>query len=266
MYGWRIESHEHLKGVSMNTQSHRRAIVVAAIFLVFLVIGYVYVFDPGEYERQLPVGINDFRDKNSYRIDAETILNSIDQGELEVFTSKGVNQQTLPDKTASWGQEDFIKVARALNQFVWEEPLSGWRLYSMHFSLDCKDNPTGFSEADFYYFKTTFRENGKIRYTTQNFFISPEYGEVIWAGGSTFPHPLIGWENIRLRQVQITAEDALAIAEMNGGKETRQLADNKCKIHVGLDGDKTWQILIYQNDTGSSLFRMAIDSESGNIE
>ena len=250
----------------MNTQSQRRTMIVTAIFLIFLVVGYIYVFDPGQYERFLPVGISDFRDRSLYRIDTATILDSIDHGQTDVFTLESLNQQTSPEETVSWGESDFVKVARTLNQFVWEEPLSGWKLYSMHFSLDCKDNPTGFAEADFYYFKTTFRDNGKIRYTTQNFFISPEYGEVIWAGGASFPHPLIGWESIRLSQIKITAEDVLAIAEANGGKETRQLVDNKCRIHVRLAGDKTWQVLSYQNDTGSSLFRMTIDPESGKIE
>lgn len=136
----------------------------------------------------------------------------------------------------------------------------------MHFSTPCKDDLNGFAEADFYYFKTTFRENGKIRYTTQNYFISPEYEKASWAGGANFPRPLIGWENIRLSQIQITAEDALAIAEAKGGKETRQLVENKCRIHVRLAGDSAWQILIFQNDTGSSLFRMVIDPESGKIE
>ena len=87
-----------------------------------------------------------------------------------------------------------------------------------------------------------------------------------WAGGANFAHPLIGWKNIRLSQLQITAEDALTIAEENGGKETRQLVDNECRIHARLAGDHTWQILIYQNDTGSSLFRMVIDPSSGTIE
>ena len=240
--------------------------IVAVLFLTFLVIGYAYVFDPGEYDRYLPVGISDFRDRNSYHIDASTILDSIDQGETEVFTLMSLDQRTPPDKTASWGQADFVKVARTLNPIVWTEPLSRWRLYSMHYSLDCKDNPTGFTEADFYYFKTAFRDNGKIRYTTQNFFISPEYGEVIWAGGANFPHPLIGWQNIRLSQIQIPAEEALVIAEENGGKETRELVNNECTIHITLTGDSAWQILIYQIDTGSSLFRMTIDPESGKIE
>lgn len=250
----------------MNTQSHSRTIIAVVIFLIFLVAGYVYVFDPGQYDGSLPVGISDFRDRSFYQIDPATILDSIDSGETEIFIPQPSASQASAQNTISWQQDDFINLARALNQVVSQEPLSGWRLYSMHFSTPCRDNLTGFAEADFYYFKTAFRENGKIRYTTQNIFISPEYEQVTWARGGNFPHSLIAWDYVRLRQIQITAEDALAIAEENGGRETRQLVDNNCRIHVRLAGDRIWQILIYQNDTGSSLLRMVIDPESGSIE
>ena len=250
----------------MNTQSQRRTIIALIIFLIFLIVGYIYVFEPGQSDIGLPVGISDFRDRSFYEIDTATILESIDQGETEVFTAQESASPVSEPKAVSWVQSDFIKLARALNDIVWEEQLSGWRLYSMHFSTPCRDNLSGFAEADFYYFKTSFRENGKIRYTTQNIFISPEYEQVTWAGGANFPRALIGWEYVRLRQIQVTAEDALVIAEENGGRETRQLVDNNCRIHVRLAGDKTWQVLIYQNDTGSSLFRMVIDPESGQIQ
>ena len=134
--------------------------VVIVIFLTVLIIGYIYVFEPGQYDSYLPVGISDFRDKSSYKIEPETILASIDRGEMQVFKQTAIAQQNPPEETNPWQQADFIKVTRALNQFVWEEPLSGWRLYSMHFSTPCKDNLSGFAESDFYYFKTTFRDNG----------------------------------------------------------------------------------------------------------
>ena len=250
----------------MNTQSHSRTIIAVVIFLIFLIASYIYVFEPGQYDGSLPVGISDFRDRSFYQIDPATILDSIDSGETEVFIPQESASQASAQNTISWQQDDFINLARALNQVVLQEPLSGWRLYSMHFSTPCRDNLTGFAEADFYYFKTAFRENGKIRYTTQNISISPEYEQVTWARGGNFPHSLIAWDYVRLRQIQVTAEDALAIAEENGGRETRQLVDNNCRIHVRLAGDSIWQVLIYQNDTGSSLLRMVIDPASGNIE
>ena len=252
----------------MDHEHNRRVMIAVAVFLAFLGGFYIYVFDPFVQEaRHFPIGIGDFRDRSSYQIDPTTILAALDSGTTDVFTSVDSSQPTpLLEESVSWQQADFLKVARALNSSVQEEPLSGWRLYSMHFSSACQDEPRGFTEGDFYYFKTTFRNNGKIRYATQDFFISPRYGQVTLAGGSNLPHPLFGWKNIRLGRIQITAEDALTIAEENGGKESRLLVGNKCSLHVGLSGDKVWRVYIYHDDTSALIFRMAIDPETGKIE
>jgi hypothetical protein len=252
----------------MNREIHRNEILAAVAFLIFLAIVYLYIFEPFVKEsRYLPTGIGDFRDKSSYSIDPTTILEDVSQGKTDVFERVGASQQTqLIDEPFSWQQGDFVQVARAFNQSVWKEPLSRWRLYSMDFSAPCQDNPSGFNEGNFYYFKTTFHNNGKIRYTTQSFFILLQYGRVNWTGGSNFPHPLFGWENIKLSELQTTAEDALTIADENGGKEARQLVENKCKIHVGLSGDHAWQVFIYSDDINSLIFNMEIDPKSGAIE
>lgn len=248
---------------------HRTVIIATLAFLAFLGLSYVYVFDPFIPEvRYLPGGVSDFRDGDFYQMDSQTILASLDGGETNVFTPVAANSQApIFEEPISWQQSDFLKVARGLNQFIWKEPLSGWKLYSMNFSAACQDDPIGFSEGDFYYFKTVFRDNGKIRYSTQDYSISPQTGAVSWAGGANFPHPPLGWASIRLSQIKVTAEDALRIAEENGGRETRLLAQNKCRMHMGLlSGDAVWQVFIYQDDTGSTLFRMKIDTRTGRIE
>lgn len=255
----------------MDHEHNRRVMIAIAVFFTLLGIAYVYVFDPFlEEARYFPVGIGDFRDRSSYQIDPTTILSALDSGATDAFTpvdsSQPVPSAPGPDGSVSWQQADFLKVARALNQSVWAESLSGWRLYSMHFYSACQDEPRGFTQGDFYYFKTTFRDNGKIRYTTQDFFISPQHGQVTWAGGSNFPHPLFGWENIRLGRIEITAEDALTIAEENGGRESRLLVGNKCQIHVGLTGDNVWRVYIYHDDTSALIFRMEIDPSTGKIK
>jgi hypothetical protein len=200
-------------------------------------------------------------------MDSDTILDDLEHGNTDVFETSAAD--SLPQRLEapfSWQQSDFVLIARAFNQWIWREPLSRWRLYSMNFSAPCQENLMGFNEGNFYYFKTTFRNNGKIRYTTQDFFILAQDGQINWAGGSNFPHPLFGWENIKLSEVQITAEDALAIAEENGGKEARQFVENNCKIHVGLSGDNAWQVFIYSEVDDSLIFRMEIDRKSGKIE
>ena len=252
----------------MGHEHNRRVMIAIAVFLTLLGIAYIYVFDPflGE-ARYFPVGIGDFRDRSSYQIDPTAIIAALDSGATDVFTLVDSSQPTvIPHGSVSWQQADFRKVARALNQKVWSEPLSGWRLYSMHFSSACQDDPRGFTEGDFYYFKTTFRDNGRIRFTTQDFFISLPHGQVTWAGGSNLPHPLFGWKNIRLGRIQITAEDALTIAEENGGMESRLLVDNKCSIHVALSGDNVWRVYTYSDDTNALIFRMEINPSSGRIE
>lgn len=252
-----------------NDHNHNRRVMIAiAVFLTLLGIAYIYVFDPFlEEARYFPVGIGDFRDRSSYQMDPTAILAALDSGATDVFTPADSSQPIgMPNTSVSWQQDDFLKVARALNPFVQEELLSKWRLHSMHFSTACQDDPHGFTQADFYYFKTTFRDNGKIRYTTQDFFISPQNGQVTLAGGSNFPHPLFGWKNIRLGRIQITAEDALTIAEENGGRESRLLVDNKCSIHVALSGDDIWRVYIYHDDTSALIFKMEIDPSTGQIE
>jgi len=256
------------KHINMDHEHNRRVMIAIAVFLTLLAIAYIYVFDPflGE-ARYFPVGIGDFRDRSSYQIDPIMIIAALDSGAADVFKPADSSQQTVvPNKSVSWQQADFLKVARSLNQTVRSEALSGWKLYSMHFSSACQDDPRGFTEGDFYYFKTTFRDNGKIRYTTQDFFISSQYGQATWAGGSNFPRPLFGWKNIRLGRIQITAEDALTIADDNGGRETRLLAGNKCNIHVTLSGDNVWRAYIYHDDTNALIFRMEIDPSTGRIE
>ena len=256
---------EHINTHHVN---NRRVLIAIAIFLTLLGIAYIYVYDPFLPEaRSFPVGIGDFRDRNSYQIDSNTIIAALDSGQTDLFTLMDSPQPTaIPDVSVSWQQEDFIKVARALNQTVWSEPLSGWKLYSMHFSTACQDDPRGFAEGDFYYFKTTFRDNGKIRFTTQDFFISLPDEQATWAGGANFSRPLFGWKNIRLGRTQITAEDALTIAEENGGRESRLLVDNNCSIHVMLSGDNFWQVYMYHDDTRALIFRMEIDPSTGRIE
>lgn len=111
----------------MDHEHNRRVIIALAIFLTLLGVAYIYVFDPFLDEaRYFPVGIGDFRDRSSYQIDPTAILAALDSGATDVFTPVDSSQPTeVADQSISWQQADFLKVARALNQTVRSEPLSG---------------------------------------------------------------------------------------------------------------------------------------------
>ena len=246
----------------------RRTITAIVVFLIILGALYLYIFEPFAKEgRSLPVGAADFRHQSVYQINPETILESLDQGVSNVFRSQASDTQAQASgNPVLWSQSDYLKVAGVLNQLVWEKPLKEWNLYSMDFVAPCQDQPEGFSLGSFYYFKTTFHRNGRIRYTTQELSISSGSGEASWSAGANFPHPLFGWKKIRANRLAVTAQSALRTAEENGGREARALVENKCKIHVGLTAGANWQVFIYQDVTGAPLFRLEIDPSTGSVE
>jgi hypothetical protein len=159
-----------------------------------------------------------------------------------------------------WRQSDYLKIGNALNQFAWNDTLEDWNLFHMAFSTSCQDNPSGLVRGDFRYFKTIF-EKGKIKYTWRTMFIIPEYLNVAWGGDAVYPRPPWGWKKIDLNKIKVTAEDAIRIAEENGGREARLRIQNKCNIVLLLlpqrfDG---WHVSIGPD------FDIFIDEHTGTI-
>jgi hypothetical protein len=90
--------------------------------------------------------------------------------------------------------------------------------------------------------------------------------EVDWGKGNTrFPRPLFGWKSIDIKRLKVTAEGALQVAEMNGGKDARLAVGNKCRISLLLpsnisNGD--WDVF-YNTDGTRTIFQVIINPYSG---
>ena len=130
----------------------------------------------------------------------------------------------------------------------------------MIFNADCQ-NLDGLTGSDFQYFKTDF-DKGKVLDTWREIEISPKYAFVAWGGGAKYRHPLLGWKSIDLNRLKVTAEDAIRIAEENGGREARLRAQNRCNIHLLLMPEryKGWLI-----DYQSADFEIQIDLYTGKV-
>ncbi len=250
----------------MNKDTIRRAVRTFTICLGILGIVIIYVFDPFiEGVQQYPSGIG--HERGYYKIDPERILTSLSNGDTRVFTPETTSpEDPIFQKYFSWRQLDYTKVTAALHEFVWNEGLDGWKLYYMYFDTPCHDDLRGFELGEYYYFKTIFNENGRIGYAGHGLLITPQYGDVEWGSSPNYPHPLFGWKRVNINKIKITAEEALAIIEQNGGKEARLLVKNECKITAKLSGYSGWRIFIYRYDTGSSIFSMEIDPSTGKIK
>lgn len=250
----------------MSRNIKRMRIIVIAVLLVML--GIIYVFDPFmEQVLKNPNTISNFRYTGDYKINPETIVASLGRGEKDVFMPQlapsdaytSVSEGSIP-----WQQSDYFKIANALHQFVWKETTDNWHLYRMKFTTSCKDNLIGFGIGDFVYYKPIFTQQGHLRYTAREMIIHPLDSNVTWGGGTNFPHPLFGWKSVNLSKLKVVAEDALKIAEENGGKASRLSVQDECTIYLNLSGYSGWSVA-YHGAGDRLIFMIQIDPYTGNI-
>lgn len=217
-------------------------------------------------DRKYPSTIGTFNDTGDFTINPMTILDSLNRGEINVFTTTLAtpsDDTILPSGSIHWIQADYLKVADALSQFVWKEPLDGWLIYHLAFNKECQDNLSGFDSADIIYYKTIGIGWQKM-YTARYIQIYPLAGIVSWGGETDFPIS-DGWATIDLTEFKVTADDVLRIAEENGGKEARLGVGNKCSILISApnhNNDESWDIGYYYGVN----FEMIIDPYSGKYE
>lgn len=252
------------KGVKVS----RPMLVLALAAGLLITLTLVIVFDPFEDQiRRYPNGgLSDFNDTSYYKMNPETIMSALDRGETDVFLPEPATPEApVIEGPIKWHQSDYLRIAIALRQFVWKDNIDSWNLYFAQFEANCEDNATGFRLADLYYYKTVFI-NGKIEYAARELLIAPEYGDVSVGAGMNFPHPLLGWKSLNLGTLKLAADDALRVAEQNGGKEFRLDAKNNCRIHVGINPNvdaADWHVVYSSND--SSLFGIYIDPYTSGV-
>lgn len=251
----------------MNKSNKRTSTILIAILLI--TAGIIYVYNPITGNTGWPSGLSSyFRNTGLYRISPGTILTSLEKGDVDVFLndSRSVDNRydgpILYSESITWSQSDNFKIVRALNHFVWKDQFDNWNLFAMTFNVNCQDNINGLPGGNFKYFKTVF-DKGKIVYTWREIEIVPEYSFVAWGGDAEFAHPLLGWKSIDLDKLKITAEEAIRIAENNGGREARSNVQNRCDIHLLFMPEryKGWLV----NYGYSSGFEIEINPDTGEI-
>jgi len=229
---------------------NKRLIVGTMILLGITVVipfAYDHNLDKGVGNR-MPNYLSSYPDIGYFKIDPETILVSLDEGNVDVFTRLQEDPSSVVSLTNisfSWTQADVLKIVKALGQLVWGDQmdLEHWSVYDFYLQKDCENNPNGFDSAIITYFKAV-EMNGKKVYTTRYIEIDPYYSMVRWGNGATYPQPILyKWKSFNLATSTITAEDALRISEEHGGMEARRKANNKCLIQVSPSkNDDKWVV------------------------
>jgi hypothetical protein len=164
---------------------------------------------------------------NSY--DPTTILSSLDHGDKNVFDFElGLPPDDPPFITSmEWKQTDFLNLATSIFHVAWNDSINDWKLYRMSYFTEC-DHPNGFHRAEFYFYSKT--SNIK-KLSARGIDMEPEYGFVAWGGDTYYRGPFFGWKVVNLKEMTVTAEEALRRAEASGGMKARQ-SWKGCRISV----------------------------------
>lgn len=229
----------------------RNIIVVSLVALIALVtLAYNFfedhkfaienTYDDFNYEPG-PTYIGHYPESRTgyYQFDPQTILTSLNRGKANLFTPLLVDPNTLDFyyPNIAWTQSDFLRVASALSQRIWNEPLDldSWNVYIILAAGECSNHFSGFDDFGITYYKT-INTGWDMTYTARHIDLMPYQGVAEWEGNGDFSTPFIfGWINIELTRFKITAEQAVQIADKNGGKATRLNRGSNCKVYVGTD-------------------------------
>jgi hypothetical protein len=131
----------------------------------------------------------------------------------------------------------------------------------MFFRVDCYEVSSGFQNSGFKYFKSVHRGDTRSRLEWR-LYISPNENVVSITQVEYIPER-VSWESIDLSQVKITADDALRIAEKNGGSKVRDDLSDNCAILASFEAGgkyKDWLVTYFSN---GSWFDINIDGRTG---
>ncbi len=179
-----------------------------------------------------------------YKISPDSILTDIDKGNIEnTFRLLDVELTVFPDIHPSgsflWTQEDYMKIANALLFYRTGETMEdGWHVYSADFrNYDCRDDMRGFDSAEIRLFKRA--SNGEYDGIVVD--IRP-LEEILMYGRGRYG-VFAGYTPSKVIESNLTAEDALQIAEQAIGRETRQkLSNDGCYVFISDFRDEYWKV------------------------
>lgn len=222
----------------MNKRLFRIIGGIIVLFVLALAVILIYDNDASKEENS-PGLFSSYLDRGYYRIDPKTILPTLDSGNTNVFIPFHGNPDNIEEVAGMpvhWTQADFLKIASAVGQFAWDDPmdLNDWRVMSILFRGSC-DDPMGFNFATITYFKT--RATG---YYTRLIEIDPNFGWVRWGDGETYSKSILHkWNSVDLVGAKITADDALQIASEDAKK--RFQFKEYCNVYIAMPQDDEYQ-------------------------
>jgi len=179
-----------------------------------------------------------------YQINPDTILSHIAQGKTDIFTFQSATPEPPLSRSLSvvqWSQTDYLDIARALHQSVWNEPIEDWNLRHILFSMNCENIMNGPQFGYFIFYKVAnIRDEESL--LEHQIYIDPSNNSVSWSEVEYYPN-LARQRSIGSLENKLTITDALEIAERSGGEEIRMGDGNNCKVRGEIsNSNDNWRV------------------------
>lgn len=204
-----------------------------------------------------------------YAINSDTILNSLADGDTDVFVMLGEGDEFYQERISppsvappiQWYQTDFMTITDEFVRHLSGESLYNWDMHRLIFWADCTDADFGPQRMNLKIFKEGTGEDDRIEL---NISLQPRSEQITRWELSYSPY-LKGEALMPLDQIKIPVERAFEIAEENGGMIARQFNENECAIRISLVAgvrENDWDIT-YQSMDGHTIFDIWVDEKSG---
>jgi len=222
-----------------------RFYILALVLVIGICLGSAYLFIRfllGEETR--------YDGREWYTIDSDTILQDLKAGKSGVFILKEDDSYTSIGEPVEWRVEDYEFIFKVFHELTSGESLDNWQLSYLMFSWDCEHFDKGPQEALFRYVKIEKIRERESRFVS-HVLIEPRRNEL--SGGIIEFYPrYLRWK-VADPANMIGVEEALHIAEVNGGSDYRASVDNQCEITASYYPDDNldyngWEVS-YENDS-----------------
>jgi len=162
----------------------------------------------------------------------------------------------------AWQQEDYFFLIDLFMKHILHENRADWRIVGISSAHLCSD-PDGLSDLTITIQKRVLSANDNYRIETL-VNILPQSG-IIRLRKLEYAPDEGGDRTIRWDDIKIPAEQALLIADENGGSVVRQALNAQCRIVIGLkagiQGNDWW--IYYEPLNQPSVFEIAVDERTG---
>lgn len=200
------------------------------------------------------------------------MLQEITNGEIINFTLLPELPSKNPESISNlqpWHLEDYLIIAEAFHKTILGESLEDWDLSQIDSVCDCKFYDKGYEFNNFIFFKEFTEINNSYR-SVHLINIVPTENYINITEEEYFPIKK-NWKPIKYKDIKISPESALLIAEKAGGEGYRINNRNDCRIHITLKTDEEnrikWQLTYRtKNNRKIEKFQILVNILNGNYE